>query len=118
MATKTQLNDTLKQVSSSFGFVKASGKKIASKKGIKAGSIGPLTATDAYRQRNRETANQISHKLENELGLVLMEKSDNEMVFEKVLSKKKNKRFTLHLEQYRTYWGQYPDYYTFWWVVQ
>ena len=118
--TKTEINKALKGIG--FGFVKMSVNAYQVKthpskmKGLRGGSIGPMTMTDQYMNHNQTAINEIKTGLTNIGGRV--EKSYNDISIS-FPSKKGKLIYHFNLSLFKTYAGfDYdPSYQTYWLVL-
>lgn len=120
--TRTQVNTALKSIG--IGFIKATvdsytSKKISSNKGIRGGSIGPMTASMAYHDHNKEAADSIVSVLTKEAGLSLVSQTHSTIELIDKSVDKKPLRVTFNLHLYPTHAHNRYDgaYQTYWWEL-
>jgi hypothetical protein len=118
--TKTEINKVLKNIG--FGFVKMQVNTYQDKthpsktKGLRGGSIGPMTATDAYMNHNQSAINETKTALTNIGGKVESSYNDLSISFP---SKKGKLVYNFNLNLFKTYAGfdLDPSYKTYWLTV-
>ena len=115
--TKAEINKVLKSIG--FGFVKMQVNMYQDKthpsktKGLRGGSIGPMTMTDQYMNHNRSAINETRTALTNVGGKVESSYHDLSISFP---SKKGKLVYNFDLQLFRTYaHNEYdPSYQTYW----
>lgn len=115
--TKTEINKALKGIG--FGFVKMRKDMYHEKthpskmKGLRAGSIGPMTMTDAYMKHNNDAIDETKKALTSIGGTVEQSSYDLTVSFQ---TKKGKLIYNFYLTLYPTYAGNEYDrgYQTYW----
>ena len=118
--TKTEINKALKEIG--FGFVKMRKDMYTDKthpsklKGLRGGSVGPMTSTNAHMNHNQNAINETKTALINIGGSVEKSYCDLSISFP---SKKGKLIYHFNLNLFKTYAGfDYdPSYQTYWLVL-
>jgi hypothetical protein len=115
--TKREINNALKEIG--FGFIKMRVNMYQDKthprkmKGLRGGSIGPMTMTDAYMKHNNDAIDETRNKLESIGGVVEQGSYDLSVSFP---NGKGKIMYNFYLTLYPTYAGNEYDrgYQTYW----
>jgi len=115
--TKREINNALKEIG--FGFIKMRVNMYQDKthpskmKGLRGGSIGPMTMTDAYMKHNNDAIDETRNKLESIGGTVEQGSYDLSVSFP---NGKGKIMYNFYLTLYPTYAGNEYDrgYQTYW----
>ena len=115
--TKREINNALKEIG--FGFIKMRVNMYQDKthprkmKGLRGGSIGPMTMTDAYMKHNNDAIDETRNKLESIGGTVEQGSYDLSVSFP---TSKGKITYNFYLTLYPTYAGNEYDrgYQTYW----